>query len=116
MQLFNFLVDKKNTFGSFVFTLNKEVQQGKLILSFNVLGLEITQYAFIIFFFNFSFLDKTCKHNKSLEFSTEKVPCKLVGSWLFYWQNKQNVFRETIMISNLHTATCMKAKFPMSIF
>ena len=55
MQLFNFLVDKKNTFGSFVFTLNKEVQQGKLILSFNVLGLEITQYAFIIFFSIFRF-------------------------------------------------------------
>ena len=55
MQLFNFLVHKKNSFGCFVFTLNKEVQQGKLILSFNVLGLEITQYAFIIFFQFFVF-------------------------------------------------------------
>ena len=41
MQFFNFLVDIKNSFGSFVLTLDKEAQQGKLILSFDVLGLEI---------------------------------------------------------------------------
>ena len=78
----------------FVLTLNKEAQQGKLILSFDVLGLEIasslenektvfanqnTLYAFIIFF-NFSFLDKICKRNNSHEFSNEKVPCKLTRS------------------------------------
>ena len=65
------------------------------ILSFNLLGLEIAfplenektvianqnkLYAFVIFFFNFSFLDKTCERNKSLEFSNENVSCKLVGS------------------------------------
>ena len=64
------------------------------MLSFDVLGLDIafslenektvfanqnTLYAFIIFV-NFSFLDKTCKRNKSHEFSKEKVPCKLAGS------------------------------------
>ena len=64
------------------------------MLSFDLLGLEIafslenektvsanqnTQYAFIISL-NFSFLDKTCKRNKSHEFSNEKVPCKLAGS------------------------------------
>ena len=75
--------------------MNKEVQQGKLILSFDVLGLKIafsfenektasanqnTQYAFIIYSFNFSFLDKTCKLNQSHEFSDGKVPCILAGS------------------------------------
>ena len=39
-----------------------------------------TLYAFILFFFNFSFSDKTWKHNKSQEFSNEKVPCKLAES------------------------------------
>ena len=38
-----------------------------------------TLYAFIIFF-NFSFLDKTCKRNQCHEFSVRKVACKLAGS------------------------------------
>ena len=79
MQLFNFPVDNETVL---------------VILIFDLLGLEIafslknektvfanqnTLYAFI-FFLKFSFLDKTCKHNKIHEFSNEKVPCKLAGS------------------------------------
>ena len=57
-----------------------------------------TLYAFISFFFNFSVLAKTCKRNKSREFSNEKVPRKLAGPDFlnicqdpFNWQNRRNV-------------------------
>ena len=71
MQLLNFPVDKETcSFGRFVLTLSKEAQQGKLILSFDLLGLEIvfslenemtvfanqnTLYAFIFVFLIFCF-------------------------------------------------------------
>ena len=71
----NFLVDKKQ-FWKFRSHTEQKAQQGKHILRFDVLGLEIvfslenektvfanqnTLHALIIFFFNFSFLGETCK-------------------------------------------------------